>query len=125
MKTKMLFLFALTFIGFAIMAEAPASAKFSWESTNHDFGVIPKNTPAAASFYFVNEGEVPLIISQVKASCGCTVASYTKEAIAPGGHGTVEATYNAAKPGPFNKSVVVYANTGGDPIVLRLKGMVK
>ncbi|MEM8894307.1 MAG: DUF1573 domain-containing protein [Bacteroidota bacterium] len=125
MKTKILMLFALTFLGVSVMANAPASAKFSWSMTNYDFGVIPVNKPATATFNFVNEGEAPLVISQVKAGCGCTVASYTREAIPPGASGTVEATYNAAKVGAFNKSVVVYANTEGEPIVLRLKGTVQ
>lgn len=124
MKTKILFLFALSFIGFATMAEAPASAKFMWEKTIHDFGVIELNKPATATFTFVNDGESPLVISEVKAGCGCTVASFTKGAIAPGATGTVEATYNAAKAGPFNKTVMVYANTGGEPIQLSLRGSV-
>ncbi len=125
MKTKILFLFALSLIGFATLAEAPASAKFMWEKTIHDFGAIELNVPATATFTFVNEGEAPLVISEVKAGCGCTVAAFTKGAISPGATGTVEATYNAAKSGPFNKTVMVYANTGGDPIQLSLRGTVE
>ena len=125
MKIKTVFLLALTLVGFTIMAEAPASAKFSWYKTSHDFGVIELNQPVTATFNFINEGEAPLFISEVKAGCGCTVASFTKEAIAPGGMGEVQATYNAAKSGNFNKTVTVYANTDGDPIVLTLKGTVQ
>jgi hypothetical protein len=125
MKTKILFLFALSLIGFATMAEAPASAKFMWAKTIHDFGAIGLNVPATATFTFVNEGEAPLVISEVKAGCGCTVAAFTKGAIAPGATGIVEATYNAAKTGPFNKTVTVYANTVADPIQLSLRGTVK
>jgi hypothetical protein len=125
MKTKILFLFGLSFIGFATLAEAPASAKFMWEKTNYDFGAIELNQPVTASFTFVNEGEAPLVISEVKAGCGCTVASFTNGAISPGATGSVEATYNAAKTGPFNKTVMVYANTGADPIQLSLRGTVE
>ena len=107
------------------MAEAPASAKFMWEKTIFDFGTIELNVPAMVSFTFINEGEAPLIISDVKAGCGCTVASFTKEPIVPGGTGSIDATYNAAKSGPFNKSVTVYANTGGEPIRLSLRGTVQ
>lgn len=121
----MLIFFVCTIIGFTSQAEAPASAKFVWEKTTHDFGRLELNQPASAVFTFINEGEVPLIISQVKVGCGCTVASYTQEAIAPGATGRVEATYNAAKAGAFHKTVTVYANTGSEPIQLSLVGTVE
>jgi len=97
---------------------------FTWESTAHNFGKIEKDKPVEHLFNFTNKGDVPLIISSVKASCGCTVANYTKEPIAPGKTGFVSARYNAAKVGVFNKTVTVMANTGTDAIVLKLSGEV-
>lgn len=97
---------------------------FMWESTTHNFGKIEKDTPVEHLFNFTNEGDVPLIISNVKASCGCTVANYTKTPIPVGGKGFVSARYNAAKVGAFNKSVTVMANTGTEAIMLTLKGEV-
>lgn len=97
---------------------------FSWENTTHNFGEIEKGTPVEHLFNFTNEGDVPLIISSVKASCGCTVANYTKTPIPIGGKGFVSARYNAAKVGAFNKTVTVMANTGSEAIVLTLKGEV-
>ena len=52
------------------------------------------------------------------------MASYTREAIAPGATGTVSATYNAAKLGAFTKTVTVTTSAGGEPQVLRIKGTV-
>lgn len=98
---------------------------FMWETTTHDFGEIEKGTPVEHLFNFTNEGDVPLIISSVKASCGCTVANYTKTPIPVGGSGFVSARYNAAKAGVFSKTVTVMANTGDDAIVLTLKGKVE
>ncbi len=97
---------------------------FTWESTAHNFGTIDQGKPVEHLFNFTNKGDVPLIISSVKASCGCTVANYSKEPIAPGKTGFVSARYNAAKVGAFNKTVTVMANTGTDAIVLKLSGEV-
>lgn len=98
---------------------------FVWESTMYDFGTIELNKPVDHVFEFTNNGDVPLIISSAKASCGCTVADYTKEPIAPGEKGFVSARYNAANAGAFTKTVTVTANTGEQAIVLTLKGVVK
>lgn len=98
---------------------------FEWESTTYDFGQIELNKPAEHVFHFTNNGDVPLIISNAKASCGCTVADYTKTPIAPGEKGFVSARYNAAHVGAFTKTVTVTANTGEEAIVLTLKGEVK
>ncbi|MCF6353313.1 MAG: DUF1573 domain-containing protein [Cyclobacteriaceae bacterium] len=97
---------------------------FVWEATTHNFGKIEKGTPVNHLFNFTNKGDVPLVISSVKASCGCTVANYTKTPIPVGGKGFVSARYNAAKAGTFSKTVTVMANTGIEAIVLTLKGEV-
>ncbi|MBL7859187.1 MAG: DUF1573 domain-containing protein [Cyclobacteriaceae bacterium] len=99
-------------------------AVFHWSSTTIDFGKIPVGKPVTHQFTFTNEGNVPLVISSVQASCGCTVAEYSKEPIAPGGQGFVKATYNAAKAGVFTKTVSVNANTEEGVVQLFIKGEV-
>ncbi len=101
-----------------------AMAKFKWEETTHNFGKIDQGKPVTTEFKFTNTGSTPLIISNVKGSCGCTIAKYTKEPIAPGKTGTVSATYNAAAMGAFNKSVRVTANVEGGTETLFIKGEV-
>jgi hypothetical protein len=103
---------------------APEAAIFSWAVTTFDFGRIQKDSPVTTEFSFVNEGNVPLVITSVQASCGCTVAEYTKDPIAPGDKGFVKATYNAAKVGVFNKSITVNANTEETTVQLFIKGEV-
>ena len=101
-----------------------AMAKFKWEKTTHDFGKIQQGKPVSIEFTFTNQGSSPLVISNVKGSCGCTVTQYTKEPIAPGKAGNVKATYNAAAMGAFNKSVRVTANVEGGTETLFIKGEV-
>ena len=99
-------------------------AKFEWTEKTHDFGKIVQGKPVSTKFAFKNTGGSPLIISQVKGSCGCTVGDYSKEPVLPGKTGYVSAKYNAAAMGAFNKSVSVTANVEGGKEILFIKGEV-
>jgi hypothetical protein len=99
-------------------------AAFKWVETTHDFGKIPQGKPVTNEFKFTNSGKVPLVLSQVSASCGCTTPEYSKEPIAPGKTGTIKATFNAATVGVFNKTITVAANVEGGSTYLVLKGEV-
>lgn len=100
------------------------TAEFKWTSTTYDFGRIKIGVPVTYEFNFTNHGDIPLVISSVQASCGCTVTAYSKDAIEPGAQGFVKATYNAAKAGQFTKSVTVNANTEESVVQLTIKGEV-
>lgn len=101
-----------------------SAAAFLWSETVYDFGKIPVNVPVSHEFSFTNNGESELLITSVKASCGCTVTDYTKDPIPPGGKGYVKATYNAARAGVFSKTVTVNANTDEGTVHLMIKGEV-
>jgi hypothetical protein len=100
------------------------NAAFSWNSTKFDFGKIAVGVPVTHEFSFINTGATPLVITSVQASCGCTVTSYSKEPIEPGGTGFVSATFNAAKAGQFTKTVTVNANTDESIVQLTIQGEV-
>jgi hypothetical protein len=99
-----------------------STAAFSWAETSYDFGKTKVGIPVSYEFRFTNTGMVPLIITSVKASCGCTLTAYTKDPVSKDASGFVRATYNAAKAGKLNKTVAVYANTGEGVIQLTVKG---
>ncbi len=85
----------------------------------YDFGQIAKNSSVTHTFIVRNVGENPLLIDNVKASCGCTVPKWPDTPIAPGEEGAIEVTFNSAgKRGVQNKSITITANT--DPIYTRL-----
>jgi hypothetical protein len=100
------------------------NATFNWTETNFDFGQIKVNNPVTHEFTFTNAGSVPLVITSVQASCGCTVAKFSKDPITPGSAGFVKATYNAAKVGVFTKTISVNANTEEGTMQLVIKGEV-
>lgn len=100
-------------------------AAFKWNETTHDFGQIPQGKPVTAEFKFTNTGKVPLVLSSVSASCGCTTPDWSKDPIPPGKSGYIKATFNAAAAGAFNKSVTVNANVEGGSTYLYIKGEVQ
>lgn len=103
-------------------ANTPSStAAFSWAETSYDFGETKVGIPVLYEFRFTNTGMVPLIITSVKASCGCTAVAYTKDPVSKGASGFVH-TYNGTKAAKFNKTVAVYANTDKGVIQLTVKG---
>jgi len=96
--------FALTSTVFAQKKIADV-AKFATETI--DFGKIKQGVPQKGTFVVTNIGSEPLIIEQANPTCGCTISDYTKEPIAPGKTGVINATYNAAALNHFDKHLTV------------------
>jgi hypothetical protein len=92
--------------------------------TSHDYGSIVYGANGKVDFNFTNKGAKPLVITDVKSSCGCTVPSWTKDPVAPGKTGTITIEYNTTLPGVFNKTVVVYSNASNSPVRLEVRGKV-
>jgi hypothetical protein len=134
---KLLFIALLTaFTRVAVAQQVPATtlnknevqsdvAVFAWDNTTHDFGRIKQGTPVTHEFKFTNSGKTPLVITNVQASCGCTTPDWSKEPVMPGGQGFIKATYNAASPGAFSKTVTVTANIETGFVQLTIKGEVQ
>ncbi len=98
----------------------------SWEKTTHDFGTFNESDGVqTATFEFSNTGSTSLIITNVRASCGCTTPDWSKEPIKPGEKGHIKAAYNPTnRPGKFNKSITVSTNETQPVTVLRITGEV-
>jgi hypothetical protein len=96
------------------------------DSKVHDFETFKEEVGLTSySFEFVNTGSQPVIINQVRSSCGCTSPEWSKEPVAPGQKGHIKATFNPKnRPGPFNKTITITANTNPAVTILRIKGNV-
>ena len=107
--------------------EQPADGpKITFSEQEHNYGNIQKGGDGNCEFVFTNEGNEPLILSNVKASCGCTTPSWTKEPIMPGKTGSIKVRYNTNNIGSFNKTITVTSNAVNSPrIVLKIKGKVE
>ena len=92
-----------------------------------DFGMITEEGgPVVHEFLFTNNSGRPVKILSVQASCGCTTPSWSKEAMASGKTGFIQASYNPkGRPGYFNKSLTVTTDLDPTPIILQIKGQVQ
>jgi len=97
-----------------------------YEGNEFDFGTVDEGEIVKHLYTFKNTGSVPLVISNCKGSCGCTVPTWPKEPIQPGGSGEIKVEFNSkGKPGPQRKQVTVTANTTPTETFLVIKGDVK
>lgn len=99
-------------------------AVLTFKTSVVDYGTIIQNSDGKRLFTFTNTGNAPLIITNVKTSCGCTVPSYSKTPILPGEEGVLEIKYNTKKLGSFTKTITVISNAEGGNKTLKIKGNV-
>ncbi len=126
MKYSVRILTVALFLLFGLNAVAQSNANLVFESMEHDYGKIKEDAGLANyNFNFKNTASVPLVISAVSASCGCTTPEWPKEPILPGKSGFIKVSYNPLnRPGSFNKTITVVANIPNGSIVLMIKGEV-
>ncbi len=106
--------------------EKTDGAKIEFTKEVHDYGTVENGANGDCTFEFKNTGNAPLIISNAKGSCGCTVPAWPKEPIAPGATSKITVKYDTKRPGAINKSVTITSNAVNAPSkVIRIKGDVK
>ncbi len=115
-KLGLLFtVFALVF-AFNANAQEQSGAAITFKEKSIDFGDITQGDKVEHTFQLTNTGSAPLIISNVAATCGCTVPSWPKEPIAPGKTSEIKVSFNSAgKMGKQNSVVRIYSNAS-EPI---------
>lgn len=113
------FLFAFLLVSIVNGQDAPI---IKFEKLVHDFGELTSGDKAETNFVFTNTGKAPLILSNVRSSCGCTVPTWTKEPILPGKKGTIKVVYDSNRIGPINKQITVESNSSNGAINLRITG---
>ena len=84
----------------------------SFNQKEYDFGTFPESAGLVVhDFQFTNTGKVPLILKDVKASCGCTTPEWTREPVLPGKSGNIRVSFNPKnRPGSFSKTIQVNSN---------------
>ena len=100
-------------------AQSKPLTTLALSEANFDFGKLKKGDHVEHIYEVTNTGTNPLIISQVKPGCGCTVPDYTKDPILPGQKGKITLKFDSTNfDGLVNKQAEVYANVEKAPIVL-------
>lgn len=105
--------------------EAPVSGpKMTLESTVIDYGDIEQGSEPVRMVKFTNTGTEPLIISNAKGSCGCTVPTWPREPIAPGETSEIKVRYDTKRLGNINKTVKLTTNDATGTYVIRVTGKI-
>ena len=95
-----------------------------FQSETIDYGTVNKNTDGNRTFTFKNTGDSPIIITSVKGSCGCTVATKPNKPIMPNETAVIGVKYDTKRVGPFSKTITVVSNASEKSKVLRIKGSI-
>jgi hypothetical protein len=93
-----------------VNAQTTSGAKIDFTKDTHDYGTIKNGADGTCTFEFKNTGNAPLIISNAKGSCGCTVPEWPKEPIAPGAKASIKVKYDTSRQGVINKNVTITSN---------------
>ena len=122
MKNLMLILF-VGLLSLGTFAQEKV-AKIEFKTDTIDYGTIEKGSNGVRVFEFTNTGNAPLIISNVKSSCGCTIPKKPDGPIMPGETGKIEVKYDTNRVNPIRKTIQVYSNADTPEVALKIKGEV-
>lgn len=116
---------------FSSLAQKASGPVFSAEKLEVNYGEVEYKGDGTREFVFKNTGTEPLLITNAKGSCGCTVPDWPKEPIRPGQTGVIKIKYDTTRSGPISKSVTVTTNeieskdANGNPVYKNHNVMVK
>lgn len=116
-------IFTLLFIGF--IAFSVTAQEFKFENETIDYGKINQGSNGEKTFVFTNIGDEPLVIKNVKSSCGCTIPKKPENPIMPGQKSEIKVSYDTKRVGGFSKSITIFSNAKNAIKVIRIKGIVK
>ena len=122
MKNFLMLLF-VGVLGFAVQAQEK-TAKIEFKQQVIDYGEIAKGSDGLRVFEFTNTGDVPLVVSDVRSSCGCTIPKKPENPIAPGETGKIEVKYDTNRVGPIRKTITVQSNADTPTVAVKIKGKV-
>lgn len=98
----------------------------TFRDTLYEFGTVQEGDIITKEFTFTNTGTAPLIITEAKSTCGCTIPEWPRGPIAPDSSGVITVRFNTLhRTGSQSKEVTIFANTFPNQAIVWLKGMVK
>ena len=98
----------------------------SFTPAEFDFGKIKSGTPVETEFKYNNVGKSPLVVSDIKSSCGCTVPTgWSKDPIAPGESGSFKVNFNGQGANQITKTVTLTTNTANGSETVKIKAFIE
>jgi len=107
------------------VVDNPNAPEITFEKEVHDYGTIKQGADGGCEFKFKNTGKEPLIISNARGSCGCTVPQWPKDPILPGQTGVLKVNYDTKRVGPINKTVTITSNAKTSNKTVRIAGTIE
>lgn len=115
----------IAFFGYTLVHSQEMKPEISFEKTVIDYGTVNKGDNGVREFVFKNSGNAPLIISNVKSTCGCTIPKKPEKPILPGESEKIQVKYDTKRVGFIRKSITVTSNAASSPTtILKIKGQV-
>ena len=114
----------LSFVAICLLSLSINAQEFKFETETIDYGKIALGSEGSRTFEFTNVGDAPLIINDIKSTCGCTVPKKPEKPIMPGEKGQIEVSYDTKRPGGFSKAITVLSNAKKERVMLKIKGFV-
>ena len=99
-------------------------SEITFEKMVIDYGTIDKGANGVRDFIFTNTGDAPLIISNVKSTCGCTIPKKPEKPILPGESDKIQVKYDTKRVGFIRKSITVTSNASNPNVILKITGQV-
>jgi hypothetical protein len=119
----MFFQLAMAFQLHAASNTVSATPIVSWQTEkDHDFGKMRHERPQTFIFRFKNIHSEPILIENVRTTCGCTAATWTEGEIASGAEGEIVVEYDAYQRGSFSKKIRVFFNKQRKAEILWIRG---
>ena len=115
----------IAFFAYTLVNSQEMKPEISFEKTVIDYGTVNKGDNGVREFVFKNSGNAPLIISNVKSTCGCTIPKKPEKPILPGESEKIQVKYDTKRVGFIRKSITVTSNAASSPTtILKIKGQV-
>ena len=115
----------IAFFSLTLLHSQEKKPEISFDKTVIDYGTVNKGDNGVREFVFRNSGNAPLIISNVKSTCGCTIPKKPEKPILPGESEKIQVKYDTKRVGFIRKSITVTSNAASNPTtILKIKGQV-
>lgn len=107
-------------------AQAIVFPSLTFDKTTHDFGEIMNGTPVETVFAYTNTGKSPLVVTDIKSTCGCTVPQgWSREPLAPGASSQFTVKFNGKGANKVSKTITLTTNTEKGREQVRISAFIK
>ena len=115
-------------LGVELYAQEPRGADIEFTTNVVELGELSRSDDKSyVRLSFLNTGDVPLVVTEVRTSCSCTTIKHDRKPIAPGEQGVLNITVDPSKApaGNFYRVLQVYSTAISGVKNITLKAEIK